>query len=39
MWFGELEEAATEGPQILHALNPELVWPAHEHEPWRPRPR
>ncbi|MEO7421564.1 MAG: MBL fold metallo-hydrolase [Ornithinibacter sp.] len=37
VWFGELEEAATEGLRIVHALDPELVWLAHQHEPWRPR--
>ena len=36
VWFGELEEAATEGQRRVHALNPELVWLAHGHEPWRP---
>jgi N-acyl homoserine lactone hydrolase len=23
----------------VRALDPELVWLAHEHEPWRPRQR
>jgi N-acyl homoserine lactone hydrolase len=23
----------------VRALEPELVWLAHEHEPWRPRTR
>jgi phage terminase large subunit-like protein len=27
----------TEGRQRVLALDPELVWLAHEHEPWRPR--
>jgi N-acyl homoserine lactone hydrolase len=22
---------------LVRALDPELVWLAHEHEPWRPR--
>ncbi len=35
VWFGELEEAATEGLRLVHALDPELVWLAHEHAPWR----
>ncbi|MEO7422527.1 MAG: hypothetical protein ABIU87_09040 [Ornithinibacter sp.] len=37
MWFGQLEEAATEGLRIVHALDPELVWLWVEHEPSRPR--
>jgi N-acyl homoserine lactone hydrolase len=34
--FGELDEPSTEGQRIVRALDPELVWLAHEHEPWRP---
>ena len=37
VWFGELEEPRTEGQLRVCALEPELVWLAHEHEPWRPR--
>jgi N-acyl homoserine lactone hydrolase len=37
VWFGELDEPHTEGQLRVLALNPELVWLAHEHEPWRPR--
>jgi hypothetical protein len=37
VWFGELEEPHTEGQLRVRALDPELVWLAHEHEPWRPR--
>ena len=37
VWFGELDEAHTEGQLRVRALDPELVWLAHEHEPWRPR--
>jgi N-acyl homoserine lactone hydrolase len=33
----ELDEPATDGQQRVRALDPELVWLAHEHEPWRPR--
>src|SRR4051794_26410071 len=33
---GELDEPSTEGQLRLRALDPELVWLAHEHEPWRP---
>src|SRR5207248_949082 len=36
--FGELDEPHTEGQQLVRALNPELVWLAHGHEPWRPHP-
>src|SRR5215203_546452 len=34
---GELDEPRTEGQLRVRALEPELVWLAHEHEPWRPR--
>jgi N-acyl homoserine lactone hydrolase len=37
VWFGELDEPRTEGQLLVRALDPELVWLAHEHEPWRPR--
>ena len=36
VWFGELDEPSTEGQLLIHALDPELVWLSHEHEPWRP---
>jgi N-acyl homoserine lactone hydrolase len=36
--FGELDEPQTEGQQLVRALDPEAVWLAHEHEPWRPEP-
>src|SRR5436309_1292891 len=32
-----LDEPRTEGQLRVSALEPELVWLAHEHEPWRPR--
>ena len=35
--FVELDEPHTEGQLRVRALEPELVWLAHEHEPWRPR--
>jgi N-acyl homoserine lactone hydrolase len=38
VWFGELEEAETEGQQLVLALDPEMVWLAHVQEPWRPAP-
>ncbi len=34
---GELDEPSTEGQLRVRALEPDLVWLAHEHEPWRPR--
>ena len=36
VWFGELDEPRTEGQRLIRALDPELVWLAHAHEPWRP---
>jgi N-acyl homoserine lactone hydrolase len=33
----ETGEPRTEGQLRVRALEPELVWLAHEHEPWRPR--
>ena len=32
-----VDEPHTEGQLLVRALDPELVWLAHEHEPWRPR--
>jgi N-acyl homoserine lactone hydrolase len=37
VWFGELDEPQTEGQLRVRALDPEFVWLAHTHEPWRPR--
>jgi N-acyl homoserine lactone hydrolase len=37
VWFGELDEPHTEGQPRVRALDLELVWLAHEHEPWRPQ--
>jgi N-acyl homoserine lactone hydrolase len=37
IWFGGLDEPQTEGQRLVRALDPELVWLAHEHEAWRPR--
>lgn len=37
VWFGELDEPKSEGQLKVLALDPELVWLAHEREPWRPR--
>ena len=36
VWSGELDEPSTEGQLLVRALDPELVWLAHEQEPWRP---
>ena len=36
VWFGELDEPSTEGQLRAVALEPELVWLAHERDPWRP---
>lgn len=37
VWFGELDEPHSEGQLTVLALEPELVWLAHEHAPWQPR--
>src|SRR3954447_8318920 len=31
----DLDEPQTEGHWLIRALDPELVWLAHQHEPWR----
>jgi N-acyl homoserine lactone hydrolase len=36
VWFGELDEPRNEGQRLIRALDPEMVWLAHTHEPWRP---
>jgi N-acyl homoserine lactone hydrolase len=36
VFFGELDEPRNEGQQLVRALDPELVWLSHTHEPWRP---
>ena len=36
VWHGELDEPSTEGQRLILALEPELVWLAHTHEPWKP---
>jgi N-acyl homoserine lactone hydrolase len=36
VWHGEFDEPDTEGRRRVRALDPEMVWLAHEHEPWRP---
>ena len=37
VWFGELDEPHSEGQLRVLGLDPELIWLAHEREPWRPR--
>ena len=34
--LAELDEPESEGQLRVRALDPELVWLTHEHEPWRP---
>jgi N-acyl homoserine lactone hydrolase len=34
--FGDLDDPSTEGQRRVRDLDPELVWLAHQHEPWRP---
>ena len=36
VWFGELDEPRNEGQRFIRALDPDTVWLAHQHEPWRP---
>jgi len=36
VFFSDLDEPRTEGQRLVRALDPELVWLSHEHEPWRP---
>lgn len=36
VWHGELDEPTTEGQRLIRSLEPEAVWLAHAHEPWRP---
>ena len=37
VWHGELDEPETEGQRLIRSLEPDLVWLAHTHEPWKPR--
>jgi N-acyl homoserine lactone hydrolase len=32
----DLDNPSTEGQRLVRALDPDLVWLAHQHEPWRP---
>ncbi len=36
VFYGDLDEPGTEGQRLIRALDPELVWLSHQHEPWRP---
>lgn len=36
VWFGELDEPATQGQELIRTLLPDEVWLSHEHLPWRP---
>jgi N-acyl homoserine lactone hydrolase len=36
VWFGEVDDPQTEGQRLIRGLDPELVYLAHTHEPWRP---
>ena len=36
---GDLDEPQTDGQRTVRALDPSLVWMAHQHEPWRPAAR
>ncbi len=38
VWSGELDDPQTDGQRLVRALDPELVWLSHAHEPWRPGP-
>ena len=34
--FSELDDPTSEGQRAVRSLDPELVWLAHQEEPWRP---
>jgi N-acyl homoserine lactone hydrolase len=34
--LSQLDEPESEGQRRVRALEPQVVWLAHEHEPWRP---
>ena len=36
VFFAELDEPTTEGQRLIRGLEPEEVWLAHQHRPWRP---
>jgi N-acyl homoserine lactone hydrolase len=37
VFHGELDEPHTDGQKLVRSLDPEMVWLAHAHDPWRPR--
>jgi len=37
VFFDELDQPRTPGQRLVRALDPELVWLSHTHEPWRPQ--
>jgi N-acyl homoserine lactone hydrolase len=37
VFFSDLDEPRNEGQRLVRALDPELVWLSHQHEPWRPQ--
>jgi N-acyl homoserine lactone hydrolase len=38
VWFGELDDSATEGQRLIRALDPRQVWLAHSAAHWQPGP-
>ncbi|MDX6299345.1 MAG: N-acyl homoserine lactone hydrolase, partial [Nocardioidaceae bacterium] len=36
VFFADLDQPRTEGQRLIRALDPDEVWLAHQHEPWRP---
>jgi N-acyl homoserine lactone hydrolase len=36
VFFAELDEPTTEGQRMIRGLEPQEVWLAHQHRPWRP---
>ena len=37
VFIAELDEPRTEGQRLVRALDPEVVWLSHTHEPWLPQ--
>jgi len=37
VWHGELDDPSTAGQRLIRALDPDAVWLAHAHDPWRPQ--
>jgi len=36
VFMDDLDRPRTEGQRLVRALDPELAWLSHQHEPWRP---